>query len=119
MLGLNKVPNTIFVSSTAGSNRYPYNPYGNSAANGILVGPGGPTGHYGRPYGLEQGFYNRPPFGINGPYQPGFGNRPYGYGSPYNEIIPFNSKSGSGIYADESKNIDSKSKKEDLKSKSK
>lgn len=32
-----------------GPNRYPYNPLGNSAANGVLVGPGGPTGVYGRP----------------------------------------------------------------------
>lgn len=105
-----------------GPNRFGYNPYGNNAANGILVGPGGPTGQYGR-YGLDQGPYNRPPFGANGPYPggpggPGFGNRPFGYGSPYNEIIPFNSKSGSGILADETTNADSKSKKDNLKRKS-
>lgn len=114
--------NIFMIFFLVGQNRFPYNPYGNNAANGILVGPGGPTGHYGR-YGLDQGLYNRPPFGANGPYPggpggPGFGNRPYGYGSPYNEIIPFNSKAGSGILADETTNADSKSKKDNVKRKS-
>ncbi|XP_031626765.1 heterogeneous nuclear ribonucleoprotein A3 homolog 2-like isoform X2 [Contarinia nasturtii] len=98
-----------------GPNRYPggYNPLGNSAANGVLVGPGGPTGLYGRPPN-----YAGPgqlPFGGNGIGLGGVGN-PYGfnnngfynnYGTPYgngypqnNGIIPFNSKAGSGILAD-------------------
>lgn len=122
-----------------GPNRYPgggaggYNPLGNSAANGILVGPGGPTGLYGRPpnyYGPNQfgnggygGFgglggngIGGAPFnngfngnnGFNNNYGPGFngigpgvggGGGPGGFGP--NGIIPFNSKAGSGILADE------------------
>lgn len=107
----------------AGPNRYPnqnpYNPLGNSAANGILVGPGGPTGLYGRPNNF--GGPNQQPFngGFGGaPFNNGFNNN-YGgglYGGgggfngggggfngggfPQNGIIPFNSKSGSGILAE-------------------
>lgn len=32
-----------------------YNPLGNNAANGVLVGPDGPTGYYGRPPGYNPG----------------------------------------------------------------
>lgn len=133
--------NVIFFS--VGANRNPYNPLGNSAANGVLVGPGGPTGQYGRPYGFDNGIYNnnRPGFGpngigpgnfangpipgglANGPIAGGngFGGRPFGYGNPgygipYDQIIPFSSKSGSGILADESEeNNKDRSKKADNK----
>lgn len=79
-------------------NRFPYNPYQNSAANGVLVGPGGPTGTYGRPPAyspnyLGTPFMNQQPFYGNN-FNPGFAG--------LNQIIPFNSKSGSGILADES-----------------
>lgn len=104
---------------SVGPNRYPYNPLGNNAANGILVGPGGPTGQYGRPFGYEQGLYgSRPPYGgsfpIGGgggqnPGGIGFGGRPFGY----DQTIPFNSKAGAGILADDEP--DNRSKKEDLK----
>lgn len=99
---------------------------GNSAANGILVGPGGPTGQYGRPYGFDNGIYNRPgqfanggisgAFG-NGPIAPGngFGNRPFGYGGPYDQSIPFSSKSGAEIFADESDDSKGRGKKSDNK----
>lgn len=83
-----------------GPNRYPYNPLGNNGANGILVGPGGPTGIYGRP--PNYGGPNQLPFNgaggyNNGPYN-NFGGQ-YG-GFPPNGPIPFNSKSGSGISAE-------------------
>lgn len=91
-----------------GPGRYPgYNPLGNSPANGILVGPGGPTGLYGRPQNYPGS--NQYPFnGIGGaPFNNnGFNNN---YGPPYNggyqpnginSIIPFNSKAGSGIQAE-------------------
>ena len=98
-----------------GPNRYPgagYNPLGNSAANGILTGPGGPTGLYGRPpnyYGPNQlGFNGGGPGGFGGaPFNNGFNNNYGGFngigggGFPPNGIIPFNSKAGSGILADE------------------
>lgn len=112
-----------------GPNRYPYNPYynqGNQFNNpgypqnnpGVLIGPGGPTGFFSRPPAYAQNYLNSPlygngpggpggPGGLGGPggsggpspfygngYNPGFG--------PYPNTIPFNSKSGSGISADES-----------------
>lgn len=123
-----------FSCSTVGPNRQQYNPLGNSAANGILVGPGGPTGQYGRPHGFDNGLYNRPGFNGNGigpgqfvnggipsgfgggPIQggTGFGGRPFGYG-PYDQTIPFSSKSGAGILADESDGSKDRSKKADDK----
>lgn len=114
-------------------NRYNgYNPLGNNAANGILVGPGGPTGFYGRPqnqfgpfnqFGAQNQFGTPNPFGA----QNQFGN-PNQYGGSYNNPAgyysgygpsgfgqgiqpvgpgfagygPFNSKGASGILADES-----------------
>lgn len=127
----------IISCSTVGPNRHQYNPLGNSAANGILVGPGGPTGQYGRPYplGFNNGPYNRPGFSGNGigPGQfanggipggfgngpigagNGFGGRPFGYGGPYDQTIPFSSKSGAGIQADESEDSKDRSHKADSK----
>lgn len=110
-----------------GPNRVPYNPLGNSPANGILVGPGGPTGIYGRPpnyvgpnsfnggfggAGVPPGggLYNNNNFG-GGPFQPNGGFPPNGLFSPNGPIAPngpigqnyepiaFNSKSGAGISA--------------------
>lgn len=107
-------------------NRYPYNPLGNNAANGILVGPNGPTGQYGRPSNYIG--QNQPPFnafnGAQGPFNGGgfygggpfngggapFGGGPFnGGGAPFggaagfppNGIIPFNSKAGSDIPAED------------------
>lgn len=62
-----------------------HNPLGNSAANGILVGPGGPTGQYGRPYN-DNGQWNRPGFG-NG-IGPGFQGNGIGQGFQGNGIGP-------------------------------
>lgn len=93
--GQNRYPN---------QNQNPYNPLGNNAANGILVGPGGPTGLYGRPnnFGPNQLPFNGG-FG-GGPYNNGFNNnygpQYNGGGFPQNGPIPFNSKSGSGISAE-------------------
>lgn len=104
-------------SFSVGPNRYPYNPLGNNAANGILVGPGGPTGVYGRPY---PGIYGRPQYGNINPGYPsagaGYGDRPYGFDNPYNQLVPFSSKSGAGILADESTTASSKT--DSLKKKS-
>lgn len=106
-----------------GPNRYPYNPLGNNAANGILAGPGGPTGIYGRPpnyVGPNQLPFNGaggggPPFNNGGglPFNNGgaYNNGPYNnfgggqYGGPYGGLPPngpiaFNSKSGAGISAE-------------------
>lgn len=82
-------------------NQNPYNPLGNNAANGILVGPGGPTGLYGRPNNFGPNQFNG--FGGGGPFNNGFYNNygpQYGGGFPQNGPIPFNSKSGSGISAE-------------------
>lgn len=88
-----------------GPNRYPFNPLGNSPANGILVGPGGPTGIYGRP--PTYAGQNQLPFNGAGPgVGPGFNNGFYNnFGGPQfggfpNGPIPFNSKAGSGISAE-------------------
>ncbi|XP_050093311.1 heterogeneous nuclear ribonucleoprotein A1-like isoform X2 [Anopheles aquasalis] len=76
-----------------GSGHYPAQPFNvggvglgyGSGSNGILVGPGGPTGIIGRPY-------NRFPYG--GGYYPGSGGLPFsgGFGNPYygNVGAPFN-----------------------------
>lgn len=116
--------------STVGPSRQQYNPLGNSATNGILVGPGGHTGQYGRPFGFDNGLYNRPGFSGIGPGQfmnggiPGsfgsgppnqFGGRPFGFGGPYDQAIPFNSKSGAGILAEASEDNKNISKKDDDK----
>lgn len=111
-----------------GPNRYPYNPLGNHPTNGILVGPGGPTGVYGRPQNFNGGSgFGGPGFGGPGFGGPGFGgpggnnfggplngqfpqnggfpqngpyqpNGPIGPNGPF-PPIPFNSKSGAGISA--------------------
>lgn len=109
-----------------GPNRYPYNPLGNHPANGVLVGPGGPTGVYGRPpnyagpnsfnggfggpgiggpgIGGPGGLYNN---NFGGPFQQNGGfpqngafqpNGPIGPNGPFAPIA-FNSKSGAGISA--------------------
>lgn len=122
-------------------NRYPYNPLGNNAANGILVGPGGPTGLYGRPpnyAGQNQipfngagapfngGFYGGANNGGGLPFNGGgfnggafngggFNGGPPGFngGFPPNGPIPFNSKAGSGIAAEDD---DQKGREADKKS---
>lgn len=89
---------------SVGPNRNPYNPLGNSPANGVLVGPGGPTGIYGRPPNYNG--QNQLPFnGINpiGPFGNGyfnnFGGGGGGVGGGF-APIPFNSKAGAGISAE-------------------
>lgn len=85
---------------------------GNSPANGVLVGPGGPTGVYGRPpnyVGQNQIPFNGAGVGAgigvgglpfnNGFYNNNFGS-PFNGGFPPNGPIPFNSKSGTGILAE-------------------
>lgn len=93
-----------------GPNRNPYNPLGNSAANGILVGPGGPTGVYGRPPNyVSPNSFNGGGFGPGGipPGGPGglggagglggpgglynnFGGGPFNGGFPSNGPFPQN-----------------------------
>lgn len=83
---------------------------GNSAANGVLVGPGGPTGVYGRPpnyAGPNQIPFNGGGIGSGiggGPFSNGFYNNnfglPFNGGFPANAPIPFNSKAGNGILAE-------------------
>lgn len=77
-----------------GPNRYPYNPLGNHPANGILVGPGGPTGVYGRPpnYGGPNSFnggFGGPGFGGPGIGGPG-GLYNNNFGGPLNGAFPSN-----------------------------
>lgn len=75
-----------------GPNRYPYNPLGNSAANGVLVGPGGPTGVYGRPpnYAGQNNFG-----GPGGPGAPGgLYNNNNNFGGPFNGPFPPNGGGG-------------------------
>lgn len=102
-----------------GGNPHGY-PQHNNLANGLLVGPGGPTGIIGRPrYPHFQGGYpggpgGYPHFGGGYPQQPygfegqhnGLGNGLFnpalggGYGGidPYNQQYPFNPQFGGGPY---------------------
>lgn len=91
-------PTGFFSRPPAYAQNYLNNPYGNGIGGpGGLGGPGGPggLGGLGGPGGLGGlgGPGGPSPFYGNG-YNPGFGSYP--------NTIPFNSKSGSSILADES-----------------